>query len=109
MRYGIIILLAFVSCTSQPKTITNEIFIELSPRQLILDRKQINKGDLEKELASIIEIKLNEGFERDELIVNVKIDGETKRGDVADLSIVLRILNIKKIIYSDLNNDQSQI
>lgn len=109
MRYGIIILLAFISCTSQPKTITNEIFIELSSRQLTLERKEIKKEDLEKELKSVIEMKLNEGLRREDLIVNVKVDGETKRGDVADLSILLRTLNIRKINYYDLNKDQSQI
>lgn len=100
MKYLQFLLLMLVGCSSEPKS--NIIFIEISPVNLLLEKKEIEKGSFEKELKIVIDYKLKQGFKKEELVVNLKVDKQTRRGDIADLEVTLRRLNVRKIIYSTI-------
>lgn len=91
--------LVFSACGIELKT--KNIFIELSPGSLLLERRKIDKTSFEKELKIVIDKKMQEGFEKEDLIINLKVDKNTRRGDIADLQTAMRRLNVKKVIYSE--------
>lgn len=72
----------------------------MSPEILLVESRQIHKRDFESVLQAIIEQKMSTGIRREELTIDLKVDGSTKRGDVADIEMSLRRLNVKKITYS---------
>jgi hypothetical protein len=65
-----------------------------------LSKKQIEKKDFEKELKVMIGKKIDEGFKRDELTIVLKVDENTRRGDIADIETSMRRLNVRKVTYS---------
>jgi biopolymer transport protein ExbD len=68
----------------EPKIQVNDVFIE--PKDII-------------QWVNAEKSKLNE-FERDQLTVSMKIDGEVKRGIIADVETELRRANARLILYS---------
>lgn len=98
------LLLFLMCCSSEPKS--NIIFIEISPAKLLLENREIEKRSFEKELKIVIDYKLKQGFKKEELVVNLKVDKQTRRGDIADLEVSLRRLNMRKIIYSTNTSDE---
>jgi len=98
MKYLALFLFITIACSTE-KT-TNTIYVEISPEKLILNQKTIKKEHFEKELKSIIEEKETTGFKREELVINLKVDERTRRGDIADIEVVLRRLNVRRIVYS---------
>lgn len=84
------------SCSGNNKI----IHVQLSPEKLIVENKKINKSDFEKELTSIISERKKDGIAREELTIDLRADRDTKRGDLADLEISLRRLNMKRVTYS---------
>lgn len=91
-------LLLFTACGKELKT--NNIFVEMSPASIILEQRQIEKGSFEKELKIVIDKKLREGFNKEELTINLRVDKNTRRGDIADVEVAMRRLNVRKVIYS---------
>ena len=100
--FGLCLVLS--ACGTELKT--KEIFVELSPNSLILEQKQIEKKDFEKELKTVIDKKIQDGFKKDELIINLKVDENTRRGDIADLETAMRRLNVRKVIYSTFGRNK---
>jgi hypothetical protein len=92
------ILFFSIACSVEKKS--NEIYVEISPEKLTLDKKAIYKDDFEKELKLIIEEKAANGIKREELIINLRVDSRTRRGDIADIETALRRLNVRRVIYS---------
>jgi biopolymer transport protein ExbD len=113
IKIGILIVLNVLvlflwQCRSESKIKkTNEISIELYPDSLFLEQRQIKKKDFEKELRIAINIKLEAGFKRDELTIVLKVDENTRRGDVADIQTSMRRLNVRKVIYSTFGKKQA--
>jgi hypothetical protein len=107
IRIGLLLGLCLVSSACGTKLKTKDIFVELSPDGLILEQKQIERKDFEKELKIVIDRKINEGFRKDELIVNLKVDENTRRGDIADVETAMRRLNVKKVVYSAFGRKQT--
>lgn len=83
-----------------PASIKARISVQMSPEILLVESRQIHKRDFESVLQAIIEQKMSTGIRREELTIDLKVDGSTKRGDVADIEMSLRRLNVKKITYS---------
>jgi hypothetical protein len=108
-KAGLLIMLSlvFAQCWTKNKIKTKEIFVELSPGRLILEQRQIEKNDFEKELKLAINKKIEEGFKRDELAIVLKFDGNTRRGDIADLETAMRRLNVRKVTYSVFDRKQT--
>ena len=97
MKYLALLLFITIACSTEKKT--NTIYVEISPGKLILNQKTIKKEHFEKELKTIIEEKETTGFKREELVINLKVDERTRRGDIADIEVALRRLNVRRIIY----------
>ena len=93
----IVLSLAFAQCGTESKIKTKDIFVELYPDRLILEQKQIEKKDFEKELKVVIGKKIDEGFKRDELTIVLKVEENTRRGDIADIETSMRRLNVRTI------------
>jgi hypothetical protein len=91
-------LLVFTACGKELKS--NNIFVEVSPGSLILEQRQIEKESFEKELKIVIDKKVREGFNKEELTINLRVDKNTRRGDIADMETAMRRLNMRKVIYS---------
>jgi adenosylcobinamide amidohydrolase len=66
----------------------------------MLEKREIEKSNFEKELKTVVDSKIKQGYKREQLIINLMVDKETRRGDIADLEVVMRRLNVRKIIYS---------
>jgi hypothetical protein len=96
--------LFFSACGTELKT--KEIFVELSPDSLVLEQKRIEKKDFEKELKTVIDKKIQEGFKKEELTINLTVDKNTRRGDMADLETAMRRLNVRKVIYSTFGKNK---
>ena len=96
----IVLSLVFVQCETESIIKTKDIFIELYPDRLILEQNQIEKKDFEKELKVVIGKKIDEGFKRDELTIVLKVEENTRRGDIADIETSMRRLNVRKVTYS---------
>jgi hypothetical protein len=90
--------IAFIILTSCSDN--NIISLQLSPEKLILENKEIDKADFEKELKIIVENRIKDGIDKKELIIDLKTDKRTKRGDLADIEVSLRRLNVRRINYS---------
>ena len=106
---GLLIMLSlvFAQCGTESKIKTNDIFVEVYPDRLILDQKQIEKKDFEKELELVISKKIEGGFKRSELTIFLKVDESTRRGDIADIEASLRRLNVRKVTYSVFGKKQT--
>lgn len=98
MRQILLLSLFLLSCSQEKES--NQISVILTPDKLELNSNLIEKKDFEKELKIIIDNKIKSGYKREELIINMKVDKNTRRGDVADIEVSLRRLNIRQIIYS---------
>jgi hypothetical protein len=98
MRQILVITLFLFNCSQDKET--NQIAVILTPDKLELDNNLIDKKEFEKEFKIIVEKKLEHGYKKEELIINMKVDKNTRRGDVADIEVSLRRLNIRQIIYS---------
>lgn len=103
LKYPILFLFLLTSCAEK----TNTIYIEISPGELRVNQKTINLSEFEKELEVIVKKKEGQGFKRGDLVVDLKVDVRTKRGDIADIETSLRRLNIRKVIYSTLGDEQT--
>jgi biopolymer transport protein ExbD len=88
-------LLLLTSCSDD-----KIIYIQLSPEKLILENKEIDKADFEKELKVIVDKRANNGVDKKELTIDLKTDKRTKRGDLANIEVSLRRLNVKRVTYS---------
>src|SRR5688572_13870626 len=104
MKYLALFLFITIACSTEKKT--NAIYIEISPGKLTLNQKTIKKAHFEKELKSIIDEKEATGFKREELVINLKVDERTRRGDIADIEVALRRLNVRRVIYSTFDKKQ---
>mgnify|MGYP001193188011 CR=1 FL=1 len=93
------ILVVFLLSCSQDKE-TNQISVILTPNKLELNTSLIDKKEFEKELKIIVDKKVKYGYKKEELVINMNVDKNTSRGDVADIEVSLRRLNIRQIIYS---------
>jgi hypothetical protein len=100
MKCMMLFLFLLFACSTEK--MTNVIYIEVSPEKIILDQKPIVKVDLEKELKSVIDGRKAQGFKLEELIIDLRVDGRTRRGDLADIETTMRRLNIRKVKYSTL-------
>jgi len=100
-----LVLFFSFACSVEKKT--NEIFVEISPEKLTLDQKNIQKDDFEKQLKIVIDKKKSDGFKREELIINLNVDKRTRRGDIADIETALRRLNVRRVNYSTLGEEQT--
>ena len=98
MRQILLLSLFLLSCSQEKES--NHISVILTPDKLELNSNLIDKKDFEKELKIIIDNKIKFGYKREELIINMKVDKNTRRGDVADIEVSLRRLNIRQINYS---------
>ena len=92
--------LVFTQCRTNSEIKKNEIFVELYPDRLILEQKQIKKNDFEEELKTVVDKKIDEGFKKDELTIVLKVEKNTRRGDVADVEMSMRRLNVRKLKFS---------
>lgn len=90
----VLLLCILSSCTTNP-----EISIQVDPDQLVLENKKIDKTDFEKELKEVLSRKLNDGLEKEEIIIALKVHKNTRRGDLSDIEGSLRRLNVKRIRY----------
>lgn len=92
----IISLLVLINCTGNNRIIV----VQISPEKMIVENKEIRKADFEKILRAIIEERQQNGVERSELTIDLRTDKETKRGELADVEVSLRRLNVKRVNYS---------
>ncbi|GAA0196341.1 hypothetical protein GCM10009122_60910 [Fulvivirga kasyanovii] len=99
---GLLIVLSFVfvQCGAKNEVNANLILVELYPDRLILEQKQIKKNDFEEELKTVVDKKIDEGFKKDELTIVLKVEKNTRRGDVADVEMSMRRLNVRKLKFS---------
>jgi hypothetical protein len=106
---GLLIMLSlvFVQCWTENKIKTKDIFVELFPDRLILEQKQIEKNDFEKELKLVINKKIEEGFKLEDLTIVLKVDENTRRGNIADLETAMRRLNVRNVTYSVFGRKQT--
>ncbi len=93
---GTIFILLLLTACSDDKVIS----VQLSPEKLIIENKEIDKADFEKELKAIVDERTKVGLERKELTIDLKADKRTKRGDLADIEVSLRRLNVRRVTYS---------
>lgn len=98
MKQILILTFFLLSCLQDKET--NQISVILTPDKLELNSNLIDKKDFEKELKIIVDKKLKYGYKKEELVINTKVDKNTRRGDVADIEVSLRRLNIRQINYS---------
>lgn len=78
------------------------ISVQVSPDTIFVENQRVDKHDFEKALRLVIEQKISAGIAQEEITIDMKVDGATKRGDIADIEMCLRRLNVRKITYSDL-------
>jgi hypothetical protein len=102
MKWQVYVMLFMMGCNSEPPT--NMIFVEISPKKLLLEKRHIKMRDFESELKFVVGLKLKEGFKKEELTVNVKVDDKTRRGDIVDLETSMRRLDVRKVMYSTFDN-----
>ena len=96
-QIGIVLsLLLLTACSGDNKI----IHVQLSPEKLIVENKEINKTDFEKELKAIVDERQKDGIDRGELTIDLKADKNTRRGDLADIEVSLRRLNVRRVTYS---------
>lgn len=97
MRYLLSVLITFtvLGCSDETR-----ISVRVSPDVVIVENQQVHQQDFEKALRVVIEQKIQKGISRDQLIVDLKVHEATTRGEVADLEMSLRRLNVRKISYS---------
>ena len=97
-RYiGIILNLVLLTSCSHDNKI---IHVQLSPEKLLVENKEINKANFEKELKAIVDERKKNGINREALTIDLTADNNTRRGDLADIEVSLRRLNLRRIIYS---------
>jgi biopolymer transport protein ExbD len=97
MRLFFLIILFLTNCSDKE---TNKISVILTPEKLQLEQTVIDKKEFEKELKIIVDRKIKSGLKKDELIIDLRVDKNTRRGDVADVEVSLRRLNIRQVTYS---------
>jgi C-terminal processing protease CtpA/Prc len=92
-----LITLALLGCADK-----TQITIQVSPEIIVIDTEPVQKHDFEKALRFVIGQKIEAGIPRENLIIHLKVDGATKRGELADIEVSMRRLNVKKIVYSPM-------
>ena len=100
-------LVLLLGCNTAPKS--NIILVEISPEKLVLENRQIKIREFESELKAIVRIKLKEGFKKEELTVNLKVDDKTTRGDIVDLESSMRRVSLRKVMYSSVGDEPQRL
>jgi hypothetical protein len=98
MRQILLLSLFLLSCYQEKES--PKISVILTPYKLELESNLIDKKNFEKECKIIINNKLKFGYKMEELVIDMSVDKNTRRGDIADIEVSLRRLNIRQINYS---------
>jgi len=96
-----------IGCSSPE--VSNTIFIQISPKSLIVENKTVDKNKFASELKNLVKTKLKAGLKKDAITINVKVDPQTSRGEIVDLETDMRILDLKTVIYSSHENDKEVV
>lgn len=104
MKQGILFLIVAMGC-STPE-VSNTIFVEISPKVLILENRSVDKNKFAVELKKVVKVKREAGFRTDSITVKIKVDPETSRGEIVDLEADLRRLSLKTVVYSSKDSDR---
>jgi hypothetical protein len=97
LRGFFIIAIILSSCGQKP---TKRILIKLSPQEITIENIKVDADKFQDELKKIIDDKVDDGYKREELIVSLRVDSETKRGMIADIETAMRKLNVRRVEYS---------
>jgi hypothetical protein len=92
-----LIMLVLLGCADKTR-----IDIQVSPDIIVIENQPVQKHDFEKALGFLIEQKIEAGIPRENLTIHLKVDGATTRGDLANIEVSMRRLNVKKIVYSPM-------
>jgi hypothetical protein len=94
------VLFFFLSkCSEKRNPITNEISVEINANnQYLVNGKSVPTEKLKEVLLMEKEI-LTKLYKEDEISIVLRVDEDAKRGALADLEVVLRQLNLRKIKY----------
>jgi biopolymer transport protein ExbD len=85
-----------------PDTRSKIISVDIGPGQLFVEGKPISLPEFEGALREVIGEKERQGLKHDDLEIRLRVDANTRRGDIADLETAMRRLNVRKIFYSVL-------
>ncbi len=99
LLFYLVLPLYFSNCSESEK-LTNEIAIELNAdNEYFVNGKQVGAEELNKVLSDEKKRLTESRFKEGEITVILRVDEAAKRWALADLEIILRQLNIRKIKY----------
>lgn len=107
-KFGLFVVVMFClvsPCDAQVKSF--RIFVRVYTDYLMFENKLIRNDEFESRLKLEIEQRMKAGVKREDLIISMNVDPETKRGKIADLEVVMRRLNLRKIEYSTMGKKQT--
>lgn len=110
-KFGLFVVLIFClvslvsPCDAQVRSF--RIFVRVYTDYLMFENKLIRNDEFESRLKLEIEQRMKAGVKREDLIISMNVDPETKRGKIADLEVVMRRLNLRKIEYSTMGKKQT--
>jgi biopolymer transport protein ExbD len=97
--YFLVFVLSFSHCT-EDKPLTNEIEVEINTdNQYFVNGKQVAGEELKKVLSGEKGKLAASHFKEDEITIILRVDPAAKRWALADLEVILRQLNMRKIKY----------
>lgn len=80
-----LLFLPLYSCTER-----EIISVQVNQDKLVIEDREITKLDFEKELKIIIDIKINEGFKKSELVIHVTADKEIPTIEMSEIEKSIR-------------------
>lgn len=104
------ILLLLFACNSLQKEGKKDdtISIEINKEgRFIVSDKVVSDGTLYDFLLEEIQKIEEVGYQRDEIVADVRIHPDVKMVQVSDLQEILRNLEIKKVLYSNISKENA--
>jgi len=98
MRYLLFLLFILTACATP--TNKNTIYIRLSPEKLLLEQREIEKEDFLEEFKLVVRQKMKEGIKKETLKIDLQVNEQTRREDIADIEFVFRRLDVRTINYT---------
>jgi hypothetical protein len=95
--WSLCLVVVFTSCIKKE---TERILVEVFPKEINIDGKKITHEEFEIELKKAINVRLEAGIKQEVLFVSLIVDADTKRGQIADIEVAMRKLNVRKVLYS---------
>ena len=97
VHHIVIILFMVVSCAT--KSVDPNVYLDVSNTRILLDGVPVSRAELEKQCRMLRDNKMDQGIKPDQIIFNLYVDPHTKRGVLADIEVIMRKMNIRRINY----------